>query len=119
VPTIFWVIDTSSIIAVRRLVPRVDQPRVFVKLDSLVTGDSLVYPAQVVDELERYSDTSSGNPDLPFQWAKKNQARATRHGPQFAKVREVLAHPQVKNILIRIKLALRRRILMYWDWRCA
>jgi Domain of unknown function (DUF4411) len=99
VPTIFWVIDTSSIIAVRRLVPRADQLKVFGKLDSLITSDALVYPAQVVDELERYSDTSSGNPDLPFQWAKRNQARATRHGPQFEKVREVLAHPQVRNIV--------------------
>ena len=35
----------------------------------------------------------------PFQWAKKNQVRATRYGPQFEKVREVLAHPQVRNIL--------------------
>lgn len=99
VPTIFWVIDTSSIIAVRRLIPRTDQPAVFRRLDALVTSDSLVYPAQVIDELERYSDVSSGNPDLPFQWAKKNQVRATRYGPQFEKVREVLAHPQVRNIL--------------------
>lgn len=98
-PTTFWVVDTSSIIAVRRLVPRVNQPTVFGKLDTLVTSDSLVYPAQVVDELERYSDTSSGNPDLPFQWAKRNQARAIRHGPQFEKVKEVLAHPQVRNIV--------------------
>jgi len=99
VPTTFWVIDTSSIIAVRRLVPRTDQPVVFGKLDALVTSDSLVYPTQVVEELERYSDTSSGTPDLPLLWAKRNQLRATRHGPQFEKVREVLAHPQVRNIL--------------------
>ena len=62
-------------------------------------NDALVYPSQVVDELERYLDTSSGNPDLPYQWAKRNQAHATRHGPQFEKVREVLAHPQVRNIV--------------------
>jgi Domain of unknown function (DUF4411) len=99
VPTIFWVIDTSSIIEVRRFVPRTDQPTVFGRLDVLVISDSLVYPAQVVDELERYSDASSNNPDLPFQWAKRNQVRASRHGPQFEKVREVLAHPQVRNIL--------------------
>jgi hypothetical protein len=93
------VIDTSSIIAVRRLVPRGEQPKVFGKLDLLIASDALVYPVQVVDELERYADTTSGNPDLPFQWAKRNQPKATRHGPQFEKVREVLAHPQVRNIL--------------------
>jgi hypothetical protein len=99
VPAAFWVVDTSSIIAVRRVVPRGDQPGVFAKLDSLMATDVLVYPVQVVEELERYTETTSGNPDLPFQWAKRNQPQATRHGPQFEKVREVLAHPQVRNVL--------------------
>jgi len=95
-----WVIDTSSIIEVREIVPAVParhRRSVFDKLDGLVEDGRLVYPVQVVEELGRYKSATA--PDLPYQWAKKNQSRATRHGTQFTVLRQIMEHPQVKGVV--------------------
>lgn len=97
-----WVIDTSSIIAVRRIIPAVparQRRSVFSQLDGLVADGSLVYPIQVVKELGQYTSAPATSPDLPYQWAKKNQLRATRHGRQYTVLKEILAHPQVKSVV--------------------
>jgi len=93
------VIDTSSIIEVRRRVPHGNQRAVFQKLDELVATGTLVYPIQVVTELEAQYDPKSATPDLPYDWVKRNQKMATRHGYLFDRVREVLQHPQAKFVL--------------------
>lgn len=94
----FWVLDTSSLLQVRR-VARTDQRRVFDELGSLVSDGQLVYPVQVVEELKRYSPSTPGSPDLPYEWARRNRSRACRHGIQFAMVKTVLDHPLVRNIV--------------------
>lgn len=93
------VIDTSSIIEVRRIVPKPEQKRVFQALSGLVDKGQLVYPIEVVAELERYSDPNSTNPDLPYKWTKENQRVATKHGPQLSHLKNILSHPQVRLIV--------------------
>jgi hypothetical protein len=93
----FWIMDTSSIIEIRRRIPNSVRSRVFSGLDSLVDKGFLIYPSEVVVELERYVDPK--DPDTQFQWAKRNQQKACRHGPQLELVRKVLAHPQVRRVL--------------------
>lgn len=93
------VIDTSSIIEVRRIVPKSEQKRVFKALAELVIQGKIVYPIEVVAELERHSNLKSSNPDLPYKWTKENQEQATRFGPQFGHLSTILSHPQVRSIV--------------------
>ncbi len=95
----FWIIDTASITEVRRTVPRAQRNSVYEALDKLVQDGVLVYPVQVVAELGRFHDPESAEPDLPYEWVRRNQEMATRHGSQFEKVKQVLAHPQVRRVV--------------------
>jgi hypothetical protein len=73
-----WVIDTSAVIEVRRgLVPRPNMQQVYDDLSAMVGDGALVFPPEVLMELEAWSNPSSA-PDLPLQWARKNEAQATR-----------------------------------------
>lgn len=92
------VADTSSIIAVRRIVNTRHQDRVFKALSKLVNDDVLIYPVEVVKELERYTGNVSRH-DRPYQWVKMNQARATRHGTDYESLKAILEHPQVRRIV--------------------
>src|SRR5438128_10103177 len=87
-----WVIDTGSVVEIRRGVPRKVRRQVTSELDNRVNTDSLVYPPEVLGELERVTDEISkkGNPDEPFAWAKKNEARATHYGHLYDGARQVL-----------------------------
>ena len=93
-----WVADTSSIVEVRRIVRRQDQDGVFRALSQLVNDDVLIYPVQVVKELERYKGGGSGQ-DRPYEWVKENQEHATRHGTDFESLKAILEHPQVRQIV--------------------
>ncbi len=93
------VIDTSSILEIRRSFDRAVQLRIYSDLTKLVEGNSLVYPPEVYDELERYSDTSNDFADSPFDWVKKNKGLATRFGHRYEELKEVLRHPRIRNIL--------------------
>jgi Domain of unknown function (DUF4411) len=85
------VIDTSSVIRSRDLVQGETQQKIaFAKLDGLVHDGVLVYPPQVVTELDRYATK-----DLPFRWAKRNEGRATRFVVTYAEVQSVLAVARV------------------------
>ncbi len=97
--TNLWVIDTSSIIAVREFVPRTHQKVAYDGLTDLVTKGALTYPKQVIDELSRASNPNPSGPDMPLEWAKKNQAQATRYGTRFDLLRQILDHSQVKNVV--------------------
>jgi hypothetical protein len=84
------VIDTSSVIAVRRRVANGRKAAVFQAMSELVAGGRLVFPSQVVEELERFADPVS--PDAQYLWARRNVATAT--GPAtctFDEVAGVLA----------------------------
>jgi hypothetical protein len=89
-PDEVWVVDTCSIIDVRRTVPRGDQVRVYRALTDLVAAGHLVFPHEVYAELER-DNTPGRTDDLPFDWAKKNVGVATRHGTDFDIVKMALA----------------------------
>jgi len=86
---VIWVIDTSSILEVRRSIENTKKPEVFAGMDQLVASERLVFPKQVTDELERWADPSS--PDKQFVWAKKNEPKATEYAPSFDELKEVLS----------------------------
>jgi hypothetical protein len=86
---VVWVIDTSSICEVRRL-PNANKPQIFSALGALVAVGRLVYPPEVVAELERQADPE--NPDPQYAWANSNAAAATpRATCSFDEMRAVLA----------------------------
>jgi hypothetical protein len=93
-----WVIDTSSVIAVRRLQPASDAPKVFAKLTELVQAGRLFFPAQVLTELERDAGKWKQIGDGPMEWARLVADAATRHGIPFAEVVTVVM-PQVGEVL--------------------
>ena len=82
-----WVVDTSSLIAVTTVVRRADRQRIYQGLGELVNAARLIFPRQVVPELERYQGAE--NPALA--WAKAHQAQACRHKVPLERVGEVLA----------------------------
>ena len=93
-----YVIDTSSIIEVRRVVPTSEQAKVFTALGKLVESGQLVYPVEVFKELAQKSNPS--NPaDRPYQWAKKHQVQACRHGTNHRALKAMLANPQLARIV--------------------
>ena len=63
---------------------------VFSKLSQLVSQGRLVFPRQVLDELERGADPSGL--DQQYLWAKRNQAAAAcAQAPSLDSVKGVLA----------------------------
>jgi hypothetical protein len=93
------IIDTSSVLEIKRSFEKAVQHRIYSDLTKLVESYSLIYPPEVYDELERYSNTSKDFTDSPFGWVKKNKSLATRFGHRYEELKEVLGHPQIQNIL--------------------
>ena len=91
---VVWVIDTSSIIEVRRS-QRSQREQIFREMTRLVTEGRLLYPPQVVAELERNAQPKS--PDPQFAWARQNASTASSNGScSLDDVKEVLAEvPEV------------------------
>ena len=87
--TIVWVLDTSSIIEIRRSVAAAERASVFAGLSSLVACDRILFPKQVVDELERASDPKA--PDAQYLWARQHATKANSHDPSLQEVKDVLA----------------------------
>ncbi len=75
---VVWVIDTSSIIEVRRSTQKSQRGQIFQEMTRLVTEGRLAYPPEVVAELERYARPKS--PDPQFAWAKQNASTAQDKG---------------------------------------
>lgn len=71
---VVWVIDTSSIIEVRRAVPNAIRRTTFAGMTQLVNEQRLIYPPEVLDELERNTDRK--NPDDQYQWCNANATTA-------------------------------------------
>lgn len=87
-----WVVDSSSLILARSLYSRTDHTKALDGLGRLVDDGRLVYPREVIGELDRYAGAT--NPALA--WAKQHQAAATARQPSFDRVAEVLARvPEV------------------------
>ena len=87
--SIVWIVDTSSIVEVRRAVENTKKPQVFEKLTELVNEGRLMFPRQVLDELERVADPAG--PDQQYLWAKLNQTTACHNDPSLESVKAVLA----------------------------
>jgi hypothetical protein len=85
-----WVVDTSSIIEIRRSVPNADRRAVFRRLSALVSEGRLKFPKQVVDELRRAANPDVTDPVL--QWAEENELDACSTSLAYDKVKEVLNH---------------------------
>lgn len=87
-----WVVDSSSIILARSLYSREAYLVVLDGLGALVEDGRLVFPREVIAELERYAGET--NPAL--RWAKEYQAAASARQPSFGAVAAVLAEvPEV------------------------
>src|SRR5450631_3184242 len=86
---VVWIIDTSSIIEVRRAIENSKKADVFERMGVLVEEGRLIFPKQVLEEMERVADRL--NPDAQYKWAKKHEGKATEHAPTFEEVREILA----------------------------
>ena len=83
-----WVIDTSSIIEVRRVVPGPEQPGCLRKLGALVEADRLVFPREVLAELERGCEGKE--PDARYLWARQHQEQGCRLGTDYERLTKVL-----------------------------
>lgn len=107
-PGDIWVIDTSSILEIRRdegkgqlQIPKIKQLGVYNALTSMVEEGILVFPKQVLGELERQTVkiTAKGRRDLPFEWAKGSAEEATRFGSDYDALREILAYAGLEKLL--------------------
>ena len=86
---IVWVIDTSSIAEIRRSVENTRKVEVFSKLTEMVDKGHLLFPRQVLDELERVADQAA--PDQQYLWARHNQGTGSTNPPSLDSVKSVLA----------------------------
>lgn len=86
---VIWVVDTSSVAEVRRSIENTKKKEVFEGMSGLVNGGRVVFPKQVVGELERAADPHA--PDAQYLWAKQNEGKATEHAPPLEQVKNVLA----------------------------
>ena len=80
-PNAYFVVDTSSLLEVRRIVLRPRLPGVLRAMTRLVDTGELVFPTEVDDELERFR--RPGAEDPIGDWVAASKRRATRFGPQF------------------------------------
>ena len=95
-----WVIDTVSVIEIRRLsIPKIVFPKVIEELDGRAVTGSMVYPPEVLAELQRAAEPikKKGRADLPFAWAKKHEENGTRYGHLFDGAKSVLA--RIPNLI--------------------
>ncbi len=93
-----WVVDTSSLARIRHLrggLGATGEKNIFKYLSELVEDGILVYPAQVAEELSQYGDPGKYQ---PREWAKKHRRKATRYGPLFEIVDELMGNPQIRTV---------------------
>lgn len=96
-PSAYFVVDTSSLIEVRRIVPKARIPAILRALTRFVDAGELVFPAEVDDELDRFR--KPGLEDPIGDWVAASKRRATRFGPQFEHLKTVLADPQARRVV--------------------
>jgi hypothetical protein len=85
---VIWVIDTSSVIAIRRSIENSNRAQVFARMTALVQVGRLVFARQVLEELERAADPKS--PDAQYKWAKENKGKACELAPTLDEVKDIL-----------------------------
>lgn len=100
-PNRYYVIDTSSLLEIRRRVPNAVRTRVLRRLGVLVEQGVLVFPNEVHEELKRNSRTDGTDPI--FEWVSGLRSRATRFGPQLSTLSVVMKHPQAARVVDSLK----------------
>lgn len=93
-------IDTSSIVAIRRSLPREDAATAYRRLTKAAQSGSIVFPREVYDELDR-EHRRQGKPesDPPYEWVRDNRAVAQSKGRLFAEVAELLQDDQIAEVV--------------------
>ncbi|MGA9390877.1 MAG: DUF4411 family protein [Candidatus Sulfotelmatobacter sp.] len=86
---VIWVFDTSSIIEIRRSIENTRKQGVFNSMSTLVVAGRLVFPIEVVKELERFADPKL--PDAQYLWAKEHEEMAKAQSPSFEEVKDILS----------------------------
>jgi hypothetical protein len=97
-----WVIDTSSIIEIRRRLnlTKAQQEKIFSFLTKMVQDETLFFPKMVNKELGRGIDVNEPDIDLGHSWAEQNQKQATKYNPEYAEVQKVLSsHNQLYRMI--------------------
>ena len=84
-----WVVDTSALIQIKSSIPHGQRPHVFIALTALVTEGRLMFPPQVLHELER--DSEGHAPDQVCSWALSVEATACALAASYEEVKAVLA----------------------------
>ena len=85
---VIWVVDTSSVAEIRRSIENSKKGYVFARMGTLVQDGRVVFPKQVVGELERVADPQS--PDPQYQWAKQHEGKATERAPSLEEIKDIL-----------------------------
>jgi hypothetical protein len=86
------------LIEIKQVVPRASLKPVLSELTRLVSQSCLVYPKEVVKELEE--GKNKHKPDAPYEWAKSNQNYAAPPESLFPDVAELLRKwPQLGAVL--------------------
>ena len=70
-----WIIDTSSLLGVRETFGKARESKLLTRLGELAASGNLIFPPEVLGELER---GAAVEPDAPLLWARKNRATAER-----------------------------------------
>jgi len=70
-----WVIDTSSLLGIRETFGKARETKLLAKLSELVGAGSLIFPPEVVGELER---GAAADPDPVLLWARRNREQAEK-----------------------------------------
>lgn len=88
-----WIIDSSAIIRVKRIVVR-DQWPLLIKMEQMVASGELLYPKQVQTELE-YGEY----PDAPGAWAASAIASSPHpFNPDVTYVTQVMQSPAARVV---------------------
>jgi hypothetical protein len=97
VPKEVWVIDTSSLVEIRRFVPIADRKALFDELTKKLQASELTFPRAVLTEFERPKDTVQH--DHAWEWVKKHVDHCEVHEPLYDRVVNLLKNPQINRVL--------------------
>ena len=70
-----WIIDTSSLLFIRETFGKPREPKLLAALTEIAVAGSLIFPPEVLGELER---GAGSQPDPPLRWARSNRAHAEK-----------------------------------------
>jgi len=97
VPQEVWIIDTSAVAQIRRVVPLPQRKEVFARLSKQIEDGCLAFPRQIFDEMER--GKLKNDHDHAWTWVKQSMSHCAQHEPLHDFVREAFNVPQVMRVL--------------------